>query len=233
MFFPLLRYDEPVFRPPSEGPNLIIQATIGCSFNRCTFCSMYKTKSYRARPPAEVFADIDAAARAWPDARRVFLADGDALVLPTEELFGILDHLAKTFPRLERVSAYATPMNLIHKSIDELRELRERRLKLVYLGIESGAPAILNRIRKGASPDTIVKALERAEEAGIKVSATVILGLGGRDLWAEHIDGTAASDQSGGAQIPVDTPAPAGACGRCRVCQSLRSGRHAIPVAGR
>lgn len=187
---PILRYDQPLYRPPSEGRNLIIQATIGCSFNHCTFCSMYKAKTFRPRPLADVFADIDTAARSWPDASRVFLADGDALVLPTDDLAAILDRLGAAFPRLERISLYATPINLTHKPVNELRALHGRRLALAYLGIESGSAAILNRIRKGASPATIVAALERARAAGIAISATVILGLGGRHLWQEHIDGT-------------------------------------------
>jgi hypothetical protein len=185
-----LHYDHPVYRPPSEGRNLIIQATIGCSFNHCTFCSMYKGKAFRPRPLADVFADIDAAARCWPEATRVFLADGDALVLPTDDLAAILDRLGAVLPRLERVSLYATPINLTRKSIEELRGLRNNGMALAYLGIESGSAAILNRIRKGASPATIVAALERAHAAGIAVSATVILGLGGRSMWKEHIDGT-------------------------------------------
>lgn len=187
---PILRYDQPLYRPPSEGRNLIIQATVGCSFNRCTFCSMYKTKTFRPRPLADVFADIDAAARCWPDARRVFLADGDALVPPTDDLAAILDRLAAALPRLERVSLYATPINLTRKPIEELRRLRNRGLSLAYLGIESGSAALLNRIRKGASPATMVAALARAHAAGLAISATVILGLGGRHLWQEHIDGT-------------------------------------------
>ncbi|MGZ8324589.1 MAG: radical SAM protein [Rhodoplanes sp.] len=189
---PILRYDQPLYRPPSEGRNLIIQATIGCSFNRCTFCSMYKTKSFRARPLPDIFADIEAAARMWPNASRVFLADGDALVLPTDDLAAILDKLAATFPRLERVSCYATPINLTHKPVAELRRLRANKLSLVYVGIESGAATMLNRIRKGATPATLVEALDRAHDAGIAVSATVVLGLGGRRLWREHIDGAAA-----------------------------------------
>lgn len=187
---PILHYDEPLYRPPSEGRNLIIQATIGCSFNACTFCSMYKAKTFRVRPLTEVFADIDRAARRWPTASRVFLADGDALVLPTDHLATILDRLAAALPRLERVSLYATPINLLRKSVEDLRLLREKGLRLAYVGIESGSAAILNRIAKGASPTTIVTALERAHAAAIEVSATVILGLGGRRLWREHIDGT-------------------------------------------
>ena len=186
-----IRYDEPLYRPPSEGHNLIIQATLGCSFNRCTFCSMYKTKTFRARPLRDVFADIDLAARMWPAAPRIFLADGDALVLPVDDFAAILDKLAAAFPSLERVSCYATPINLTHKPVEELRRLRAKKLSLVYVGIESGASVILNRIRKGATPATIVEALARARETGIAVSATVVLGLGGTCLWREHIDATA------------------------------------------
>ena len=186
-----IAYDMPLYRPPSEGSNLIIQATLGCSFNRCTFCSMYRDKTYQARPLEAVFADIDAAAQDWPGARRVFLADGDALVLPTDILLAILDQLAATFPELARVSAYATPKNLLDKPAEELAALKARKLSLVYMGIESGANTVLKRIRKGASQTTHARALGRAREGGLKVSATVILGLGGRAAWREHIAGTA------------------------------------------
>jgi len=185
-------YDMPLYRPPSEGPNLIVQATYGCSFNECSFCSMYKTKTFLARPLDDVFADIDVYAAEWPDASRVFLADGDAMVLPTETLRRILDKLAACFPYLQRVSCYATPYNLIKKSPRELADLKARKLSLVYVGIESGAPEIFKRITKGAAPRTISAALDKAAGVGIKVSATVILGLGGRTLWRQHIDGTVA-----------------------------------------
>ena len=184
-------YDMPLYRPPSEANNLIIQATLGCSFNRCTFCAMYRDKTYEARPLEAVFADIDAAAQDWPGARRVFLADGDALVLPTDILLAILDQLAATFPELARVSAYATPKNLLDKPAKELAALKARKLSLVYMGIESGANTVLKRIKKGASQTTHARALGRAREGGLKVSATVILGLGGRAAWREHIAGTA------------------------------------------
>lgn len=187
-----LGYHMPLYRPPSEGRNVIVQATLGCSFNACTFCSMYKTKTFRARPQAEVFAQIDALARLEPDARRVFLADGDALTLPTDALLAICGRLAQAFPGLHRVSAYATPMNLNGKSEEDLAALSRARLSLVYLGIESGSADILKRIRKGAPPERIAAATDRALAAGMKVSATVILGLGGKRLWREHVDGTAA-----------------------------------------
>jgi len=187
----MIVYDMPLWRPPSEGPNLIIQATLGCSFNACTFCSMYKFKDYSARPLDVVDADIEDAARDWPDATRIFLADGDALVLETDHLELILDKLIATFPDLQRVTCYATPQNLTKKSAEELARLRDKRLTMVYLGIESGANSMLKRIRKG-SAKLMERALVAADQAGIKVSATVILGLGGKAHWREHIEGTAA-----------------------------------------
>lgn len=185
-------YDLPLYRPPSESRSLIIQAAIGCSFNRCSFCSMYKSKTFRARPLAEVRADIAAAARMRPGTQRVFLADGDALCLPTEHLAAILEALREAFPRLERVSSYATPIDLNRKPEGELRRLRDGGLTLAYLGVESGSAAVLARIRKGASVETIATGIARARAAGVAISATVILGLGGRALWREHIEDTAA-----------------------------------------
>jgi hypothetical protein len=186
-----IAYDMPLYRPPSEGANLIIQATLGCSFNRCTFCSMYRDKTYEVRPLEAVFADITAARRDWPKAHRVFLADGDALGLPAGHLLAILERLDASFPDLARVSAYATPKNLLDKPAEELAALKARKLSLVYMGIESGANAVLKRVKKGASQTTHARALARAREGGLKVSATVILGLGGRARWQEHIEGTA------------------------------------------
>ncbi len=187
-----LRYDMPLFRPPSEGDNLIIQATLGCSFNQCSFCAMYRSKQFVERPLAEVFADIHSAAADWPDAQRVFLADGDALALPTEHLLAILGELAATFPRLTRVSCYATPGNIQRKSAEELVQLREHKLSLLYFGIESGADLILKKITKGATQRRMAEVLHKAHASGMKVSATVILGLGGNTHSDEHIDGTIA-----------------------------------------
>lgn len=184
-------YDMPLYRPPSEGPNLIIQATIGCSFDQCTFCSMYREKTYRARSLDDVFADIDDAAADWPDAHRVFLADGDAMTLPTDHLLAILDKLAQSLPNLARVSSYATPSNLLRKTPEDLAALKAARLTLVYIGVESGDTAMMKRIRKGATQDSMARAINRASDAGLKTSATVILGLGGRTHWRDHIQGTA------------------------------------------
>lgn len=185
-----IQYDEPLWRPPSEGNNLIIQATLGCSFNGCTFCSMYKMKKYTARPLEEVGGEIDRAGRMFPWTHRVFLADGDAYGLPTAHLLSLCERLAQAFPRLERVSAYATPFNLLKKSGEEIRELQAAKLNLVYLGIESGSEKVLQKIGKG-SPATMEKAIAHANEAGLDISATVILGLGGKRYSQEHIDATA------------------------------------------
>jgi radical SAM superfamily enzyme YgiQ (UPF0313 family) len=182
----------PLFRPPSEGNNLIIQATLGCSFNQCSFCSMYRSKKYRERPLDAVFSDIRQAAADWPDAQRVFLADGDALALPTDQLLAILRELAAALPRLTRVSCYATPGNIRNKSVEELAMLRENRLSLLYFGVESGSNLILKKITKGANQRSMAAALHRAQESGMKVSATVVLGLGGYNHSDEHIDGTIA-----------------------------------------
>lgn len=187
----MIDYDFPLWRPPSEGSNLIIQATLGCRFNACTFCSMYKEKDFAVRPLEAVFADIDKVATLWPTAHRVFLADGDAYVLPTDHLAAICDRLKERLPLLQRVSAYATPFNILKKSADEIRLLREKRLGLVYLGIESGSDRILKKIAKGTSKQ-MEQALHRAAEGGLKVSATVITGLGGQAHWQEHIDDTVA-----------------------------------------
>lgn len=185
-------YDLPLYRPPGERDNLIIQATLGCSYNQCSFCAMYRSKRYSARPLEQVFAEIDAAAHDWPQARRVFLADGDALALPTPHLLQLLDYLAVRLPRLTRVSCYATPANIRHKSAHELAQLRARKLSLLYVGIESGSALILKKITKGVTPYGISTALHQAHAAGMKTSVTVILGLGGREHSEEHIAGTVA-----------------------------------------
>ena len=185
-------YDMPLFRPPSEGDNFIIQATLGCSFNQCSFCAMYRSKHYVERPLDEVCANIRTAAADWPEAQRVFLADGDALALPTDHLLAILRELATALPRLTRVSCYATPGNIQRKSIEELALLREQKLSLLYFGIESGSDLILKKITKGATQRRMAEVLTKAHASSMKVSATIILGLGGNTHSDEHIDGTIA-----------------------------------------
>ncbi|RUQ33937.1 MAG: radical SAM protein [Candidatus Competibacteraceae bacterium] len=187
-----IHYDLPVWRPPSEANSFILQATFGCSFNRCSFCSMYRTKSFAIRPLAAIQTDLQTVARRDPNIRRVFLADGDALAAPTDHLLAILQALRVAFSRLERVSSYALPANLLKKSVAELAQLREAGLTLLYYGIETGSADLLKRITKGATPATMITGLTKARQAGLKISATVILGLGGQSRWREHIDATAA-----------------------------------------
>ena len=183
-------YDLPLYRPPAEGDNLIIQATLGCSFNQCSFCSMYRSKQYTQRALEAVFADIHQAATALPDAHRVFLADGDALALPTEHLLAILRELASVLPKLARVSCYATPGNIQRKSADELALLQQHKLNLLYVGVESGSDIILKKISKGATQRRMLEVLSKVHASGIKVSATLILGLGGHAYSDEHMGGT-------------------------------------------
>ncbi len=187
-----LRYEEPVYRPPSEAGSLILQATIGCSHNGCAFCYMYKEKPFRMKPWEELETEIRYAAERWPGTRRIFLADGDAFVLGTEKLERILDALRASFPEIQRIAAYATPQNLLRKSVDEMRRLREKGLSILYYGVESGDPELLERIGKGATPDEIAEGCRKANEAGIKLSVTVVLGLGGREGSLRHARETAA-----------------------------------------
>ena len=187
----MLNYDLPLYRPPSEGNNLILQVTLGCSFNRCSFCSMYRSKEFFIRSLQAVLSEIERTAKIYPEVTRIFLADGDALVAPVNHLITILDALQTAFPNLERVSCYALPANLRKKTVDELIQLRAHKLTLIYYGIESGSADILKRITKGATPESMIQGLSKASQAGLQISATVVLGLGGQTRWQEHIDATA------------------------------------------
>jgi radical SAM superfamily enzyme YgiQ (UPF0313 family) len=187
----LIRYDLPLYRPPSEARSLILQATIGCSHNRCAFCVSFQGKRFRARPEAELNADIEWAARELPYARRVFLADGDAFVLSTDRLLRILERLYAAFPRLERVTCYAGPENFAKKSVEEMRRVREAGLSMLFVGAESGDDEVLQRIAKGVTADEMIALCKKPQEAGFDLSITVILGLGGKRLSARHAEGTA------------------------------------------
>jgi radical SAM superfamily enzyme YgiQ (UPF0313 family) len=187
----LLAYDMPLYRPPSEGRSVIIQATLGCSHNKCSFCAMYRTKRFAIRPFEDVERDIQEAARFAPHARRIFLADGDALVIPTPKLLPILECVRKHFPYAERITSYALPRNLLKKSVDELRQLREAGLTMLYYGVETGDPTILEKITKGGSAEEMIAGCDKAHEAGMQLSTTIILGLGGRKYSEPHIENTA------------------------------------------
>ena len=189
-----IRYVEPVFRPPSEARSLVLPVTDGCSWNKCSFCEMYTApqKRFRARDEAEVVESIRrTAAVAGDRVRRVFLADGDALVLPTRRLLVILEAIAQHLPGVERVSSYCLPRNLRRKSVAELAELRAAGLKLAYVGAESGDDTVLARVGKGETFDSTRAALDKLGEAGIGRSVMILNGLGGEVYSAQHADESA------------------------------------------
>lgn len=177
-------YEGRVFRPPSEGRSLIVQATIGCSHNKCRFCSMYREKGFRIKSGDEVIEDLKRMNH--PSYRRVFLADGDAMSMKTEELLKILDYIAEEMPHINRVGAYARGNNLLGKSQEELRLLRERGLGIVYVGLESGSEEVLYLMDKGIGASENIEGCLRAKEAGMKVSVMIISGLGGKRFMYEH-----------------------------------------------
>lgn len=182
-----LAYDEPVFRPPSEADSLILQVTIGCSHNRCTFCSMYRGKRFRVKSRDEVRAEIEAARAALGgDVRRVFLADGDAMCLSAARLADILDALGAAFPKLQRVGVYANARDVLGKRHEELADLRRRRLKVLYMGLESGDEETLAAVEKGATAAEIVGAVRAAQAAGMATSVMVLVGLAGAARSLEH-----------------------------------------------
>lgn len=186
-------YDYPLFRPPSEAYSQIFQITLGCSQNHCTFCGMYKTKRFRLRSIDEINSEVRSLPAAWrSQVQRVFLADGDALVYPQDGLLEILGLLDAAFPNLARVGIYASPNSLRGKSCDELAHLRDRKLRILYFGLESGDPLTLAAIRKGYEPEEMLALCRKAMSAGMKLSVTAILGLAGRERSHEHARATAA-----------------------------------------
>lgn len=187
----MLNYDAPLYRPPSEARSLIFQVTLGCSFNECSFCDMYRSKEYSERSWEEIKGEIDMMASYLPDTRRVFLADGDALNLDTEFMIKIVKYIREKFQNIERISCYAMPMNILKKTDDELKRMNEAGLDMFYLGIESGSDMVLKKVTKGAIAKTIIKSVNKAKAAGYVMSCMVILGLGGRTYSKEHIRGTA------------------------------------------
>lgn len=204
-----MRYVGKIYRPPSEARSYILQATIGCSWNNCTYCDMYRDKPiFRVRPLPETLEDLRLAAGSFgADVEKVFVADGDALVLDLEHWLPLLDTARQLFPNLTRVSCYATATNILAKSDSELRMLRERGLTLLYIGPESGDETTLRRIAKGPRPavadgapapretaylfDAHVAAARKARAAGLRVSAIFLLGAGGIERSAEHAQGSA------------------------------------------
>ncbi|WP_278348406.1 radical SAM protein [Stutzerimonas kunmingensis] len=184
--FPI-RYIEPVFRPPSEAHSLILPVTNGCSWNSCTFCEMYTSpqKKFRARDEAEVLDEIRRCGEQLI-VQRVFLADGDALVLPTHRLLRILEQIRQCLPEVQRVSSYCLPRNLRKKSVAELQELADAGLGMVYVGAESGDDEVLALVNKGETYESTLSALDKLGAAGIARSVMILNGLGGRQLSRQH-----------------------------------------------
>ena len=192
-----MRYDSDLlYRPPGEWKSYLLQCTIGCSNNKCTFCGMYKEKAFRIRPTEEILEDIDMARDYYgPGLQRVFLMDGDAIIIKTGDLLKILRKLYNTFPHLEKVTLYAGPRSTLSKSPEELKTLHDAGLSRAYLGVESGSDQVLRFIHKGVDADQMLLAGQRLVEAGIDLWVTIILGITGANGeggdWQEHILSTA------------------------------------------
>lgn len=186
-----MHYEGMIFRPPSEADSLLVQVTIGCSWNQCTFCDMYTEKKFRIRSMDEIKADLIEGSR-WRDRiRRIFLCDGDSLVLKTPMLLEILDTIRELYPDLEAVRVYATAKDILRKSHEELCQLQQAGLEMVYIGLESGSDTVLTEVRKGITKAEMIEAAHAVTKAGIRQSVSIISGLGGQELSEEHILETA------------------------------------------
>jgi radical SAM superfamily enzyme YgiQ (UPF0313 family) len=181
-----INYDEPLFRPPSEARSVIIQVTLGCSWNKCSFCEMYTSKRFKARNEEDIFKDIDAFLPYADHVQKVFLADGDPLVLSNARLLPILNKLNSSFPNIRRISTYASPCNLANKSMEELIDLKNAGLTLLYVGIESGDSEVLEAIEKGETYETTIEGLNKSKAAGMDSSVMIINGTGGKVLTKQH-----------------------------------------------
>lgn len=187
-----MRYEGRLYRPPSEADALLVQATIGCSWNHCTYCDMYRDKTFRVRELAEVLTDLDnAGAAAADDVQKLFVADGDALILDTAYWLRLLERARRLFPELKRVSCYAMARNVLEKSDEELRTLRAAGLSRLYIGPESGDDVTLKKIAKGDDAAAHVRAAERAHAAGMELSVIALLGIA-PERSEEHATQTAA-----------------------------------------
>lgn len=174
-----------VIRPPSEAYSMIIQVTVGCSHNRCTFCGTYKEQEFRIKDMSVIKRDIDEASRAYPY-KKAFLADGDVLILPLEQILEIMDYIKQKNPKIERIGVYGNAKAILKKQPEELTKLREAGLGIIYQGIESGNEKVLRKIKKGAMPKNMIEAARKIKESGILLSQTVLLGIGGTELSREH-----------------------------------------------
>lgn len=179
-----------IIRPPSEAYSLLLQVTVGCSHNRCTFCGTYRQKIFKIKPVERIEKDLQEA-RTYGHIEKLFLCDGDALIIPQPRLEEILLMINRYLPTLERIGSYANAKSILRKSVEDLKKLKELGLKIIYLGVETGNADLLKKIDKGATYEQMVEAAQRIKEAGIELSATVILGIGGIEKSVEHAMDTA------------------------------------------
>ena len=186
----MITYVQPVFRPPSEAGSLIIQATLGCSHNKCSFCGSYLTKPFKIRNLQEIREDLEDARHMGP-VDRVFLADGDALCIPQKRLVEVLKLINEYLPSVKRIGVYANAIDVLRKSLDDLKVLRSLNLGIIYLGVETGDPELLDDICKGATCEDMIEAAEIVKQAGIALSVTVLLGIGGVEGSEKHAKATA------------------------------------------
>lgn len=181
---------EPIIRPPSEAESFLLQVTVGCSASHCTFCGAYLNKPFAIKDFEEIASDIEKGQSLYPKTRRVFILDGDALVMNNTKLLPVLEKLNEAFPMLSRVSSYANGYNIVKRTDKELQELYDHQLRLIYIGLESGNQDILNHCRKRSNAKEMIEVVQRARRAGIKSSVIVLLGLGGKKYSDEHVKDT-------------------------------------------
>jgi radical SAM superfamily enzyme YgiQ (UPF0313 family) len=185
-----MHYEGMIIRPPSEADSILLQATVGCSHNKCTFCGTYKGERFKIKPDEQIMGDIAYAASNFTFAKRLFICDGDALIIPQKRLVRILEEIRRQLPWIERVSVYANAKGIKMKSPEELKELRGLGLKLAYMGLETGDDTTLKNIKKGASAEQMIAMGKKIRAAGIGLSITVLLGVAGRERSATHAEAT-------------------------------------------
>ena len=225
-----MRYVGSIYRPPSEAYSLLVQVTIGCAHNKCTFCTMFKDKRFTVRPEREVMEDLDEARTMYRRVDRIFLCDGDALCLANGKLLPILKRIRELFPECERVGIYGRAKDILRKGVEELKELVNNGLKIVYIGAESGSDIVLGHVNKGETRKEIIESVKKAEDAGMVTSVTFISGLGGRDLMEEHAEQTGKMISEMGASyvglltLMLDPSAP--------ICDEIKRGAFRLLSAG-
>jgi radical SAM superfamily enzyme YgiQ (UPF0313 family) len=191
MFFSPLSYEEPLFRPPAEANSLIFQLTVGCSWNKCSFCEMYTMKKFRVRDLDDVKNEIKEASGYFPEIRKFFIADGNAMVLSASKLMDIITCIKENFSKIQRISAYALPRDLMSKSDKELQNLNKAGLKILYIGIETGDDSLLKAVNKRETYSSTLDGINKAHNAGIDTSLMVINGLGGLKYSMQHAENSA------------------------------------------